>query len=220
MKKQLKVILIVVTLIIFSVVIFVASHPIAKPIDYTLSSRAKMHLDKSGIADQDAFLDKISGIVDGIELNTDYTVDILFAGSEAEERHKITIGMATKRVSLSEHKAQRYEDIVWALADQIVPDKSGMPVGLKVLSLSVSWSDTNIVGRTSRYAVCDENADGVWDSGACVREDGKVTIKVVHPLNGAPAKQELVTRGTQPVSLGRRYACGTPFWLLERTLSP
>lgn len=219
MKKQHEAIFVLVALIIASVVIFIASRPTAKPINYSLSSRAKMHLDKSGIADQDAFLEKISGIVDGIDLNTDYTVDILFAGSEAEERHKITIGMATKRVSLSEHKAQRYEDIVWALTDQIVPDKSGVSVGLKVLSLSVSWSDTNFVGRTSRYAVCDENADGVWDSGACVREDGKITIKVVRPSNGAP-KQELVTRGTQPISLEGLYAYGEPFWLLERVLSP
>lgn len=219
MKKQHEAIFVLVALIIASVVIFIASRPTAKPIDYSLSSRAKMHLDKTGIADQDAFLEKISGIVDGIDLNTDYTVDILFAGSEAEERHKITIGMATKRVSLSEHKAQRYEDIVWALTDQIVPDKSGVSVGLKVLSLSVSWSDTNFVGRTSRYAVCDENADGVWDSGACVREDGKITIKVVHPPNGVP-KQELVTRGTQSISLEGLYAYGEPFWLLERVLSP
>lgn len=220
MKKQHEAIFVLVALIIASVVIFIASRPTAKPIDYSLSSRAKMHLDKTGIADQDAFLDKISGIVDGIDLNTDYTVDILFAGSEAEERHKITIGMATKRVSLSEHKARRYEDIVWALADQIVPDKSGVSAGLKVLSLSVSWSDTNLAGRTSRYAVCDENADGVWDSGACIREDGKITIKVVHPSNGAPAKQELATRGTQPISLEGLYAYGEPFWLLERVLSP
>lgn len=134
-------------------------------------NNAHMALVKSDIEDVASFRTIMHELAYTIDRDRHYEISFLYEDFDDEDVYQLdAISGVARRMNENEYRKELEANLTTIFLDTLQSDQSTVSDHGNLHSAILRWQTKSLFGKTSSYAICDFDGDGVWDYG--VKKDG------------------------------------------------